>query len=156
MRKERPDLVAAEASPVFVVCAAWDGEFRSCQTIGVGIVGDAYRSTRGRGCGERFGPRRASLLRERVPSVSILVGVSVVYVPLKLLTSYCSPVLRHQESSSENHLIRKMNNREARSYLGRRGLHFVFSFWPPSPPGCLLYTSPSPRDATLSRMPSSA
>ena len=23
-------------------------------------------------------------------------------------------------------------------------------------PGCLLYTSPSPRDATLSRMPSSA
>ena len=25
-----------------------------------------------------------------------------------------------------------------------------------SPPGCLLYTSPSPRDATLSRMPSSA
>ena len=26
-----------------------------------------------------------------------------------------------------------------------------YSFW-----GCLLYTSPSPRDATLSRMPSSA
>ena len=25
-----------------------------------------------------------------------------------------------------------------------------------APPGCLLYTSPSPRDATLSRMPSSA
>ena len=25
-----------------------------------------------------------------------------------------------------------------------------------SPIGCLLYTSPSPRDATLSRMPSSA
>ena len=27
---------------------------------------------------------------------------------------------------------------------------------PPGPGGCLLYTSPSPRDATLSRMPSSA
>ena len=27
---------------------------------------------------------------------------------------------------------------------------------PPPPPTCLLYTSPSPRDATLSRMPSSA
>ena len=27
---------------------------------------------------------------------------------------------------------------------------------PPAPRGCLLYTSPSPRDATLSRMPSSA
>ena len=27
---------------------------------------------------------------------------------------------------------------------------------PPPPPPCLLYTSPSPRDATLSRMPSSA
>ena len=28
-------------------------------------------------------------------------------------------------------------------------------FYPP-PPGCLLYTSPSPRDRTRSRMPSSA
>ena len=27
---------------------------------------------------------------------------------------------------------------------------------PPKPDTCLLYTSPSPRDATLSRMPSSA
>ena len=27
---------------------------------------------------------------------------------------------------------------------------------PDAPKGCLLYTSPSPRDATLSRMPSSA
>ena len=27
---------------------------------------------------------------------------------------------------------------------------------PPPPENCLLYTSPSPRDATLSRMPSSA
>ena len=29
-------------------------------------------------------------------------------------------------------------------------------FWADGPHGCLLYTSPSPRDATLSRMPSSA
>ena len=28
--------------------------------------------------------------------------------------------------------------------------------WEQDPEGCLLYTSPSPRDATLSRMPSSA
>ena len=33
------------------------------------------------------------------------------------------------------------------------GLHYLHS---QSPPICLLYTSPSPRDATLSRMPSSA
>ena len=30
------------------------------------------------------------------------------------------------------------------------------NFWQMGPTGCLLYTSPSPRDATLSRMPSSA
>ena len=30
------------------------------------------------------------------------------------------------------------------------------SYWQDSMEGCLLYTSPSPRDATLSRMPSSA
>ena len=33
---------------------------------------------------------------------------------------------------------------------------FVFKFKSPSYTTCLLYTSPSPRDATLSRMPSSA
>ena len=37
----------------------------------------------------------------------------------------------------------------ARSSLGKKGLILPHSI-------CLLYTSPSPRDATLSRMPSSA
>ena len=43
------------------------------------------------------------------------------------------------------------------------GVHYVEGGWPGSNPkdieffkDCLLYTSPSPRDATLSRMPSSA
>ena len=36
------------------------------------------------------------------------------------------------------------------------GYESHFSLPPPPPPPCLLYTSPSPRDATLSRMPSSA
>ena len=31
-----------------------------------------------------------------------------------------------------------------------------YRFFKPEAPPCLLYTSPSPRDATLSRMPSSA
>ena len=36
-------------------------------------------------------------------------------------------------------------------------VHFLGKFGTPEPPPiCLLYTSPSPRDATLSRMPSSA
>ena len=42
----------------------------------------------------------------------------------------------------------------------RRGFKCTFQSadvpTPPPPPTCLLYTSPSPRDATLSRMPSSA
>ena len=32
----------------------------------------------------------------------------------------------------------------------------VYGIPSPSPPACLLYTSPSPRDGLLSRMPSSA
>ena len=36
------------------------------------------------------------------------------------------------------------------------GSYMDFGFWERSSNGCLLYTSPSPRDATLSRMPSSA
>ena len=35
------------------------------------------------------------------------------------------------------------------------GLYFIYIIIPPFL-SCLLYTSPSPRDATLSRMPSSA
>ena len=33
---------------------------------------------------------------------------------------------------------------------------FLYVLWGPIVQACLLYTSPSPRDATLSRMPSSA
>jgi len=39
-------------------------------------------------------------------------------------------------------------SQELNKYLGKRGITHTR--------GCLLYTSPSPRDATLSRMPSSA
>ena len=42
--------------------------------------------------------------------------------------------------------------------LGLAGLSFgiLSASWDKEPGSCLLYTSPSPRDATLSRMPSSA
>ena len=40
-------------------------------------------------------------------------------------------------------------------YLNKKGeIETTFTFYQDDP--CLLYTSPSPRDATLSRMPSSA
>ena len=40
---------------------------------------------------------------------------------------------------------------------GLRGFEaYQAEYWPPTNSPCLLYTSPSPRDATLSRMPSSA
>ena len=41
-------------------------------------------------------------------------------------------------------------------YQFEGGTSFTFSEAPEEDDNCLLYTSPSPRDATLSRMPSSA
>ena len=45
--------------------------------------------------------------------------------------------------------------------MSDRDVGYGYQWWIPMPQegpnkGCLLYTSPSPRDATLSRMPSSA
>ena len=53
--------------------------------------------------------------------------------------------------SSKSGIYRLVNGLVERGYLGRlankaRSMYII----------CLLYTSPSPRDATLSRMPSSA
>ena len=53
-----------------------------------------------------------------------------------LLNYFCDAYCSWQKGSVEN------QNKEVRVYI-RKGT-------------CLLYTSPSPRDATLSRMPSSA
>ena len=40
--------------------------------------------------------------------------------------------------------------------LDKLGVDYVEGGWPGANPTCLLYTSPSPRDRSLSRMPSSA
>ena len=45
---------------------------------------------------------------------------------------------------------------DASVHLPNEDPDFTSSILVPFPIGCLLYTSPSPRDATLSRMPSSA
>ena len=46
------------------------------------------------------------------------------------------------------------------SFVGTAGIigggYYLYTQKDPIIEGCLLYTSPSPRDATLSRMPSSA
>ena len=42
------------------------------------------------------------------------------------------------------------------SALDKLGVDYVEGGWPGANPTCLLYTSPSPRDRTRSRMPSSA
>ena len=44
------------------------------------------------------------------------------------------------------------NQIQNRNFLAPVGFKFTLAKYP----NCLLYTSPSPRDATLSRMPSSA
>ena len=38
----------------------------------------------------------------------------------------------------------------------RKNLNNIYLYCPPEIKGCLLYTSPSPRDGSISRMPSSA
>ena len=64
-----------------------------------------------------------------------------------------APDLMH----AHNHVMRKFgyptkSTEEIRNLVGQgAGAMLGRSIW-----GCLLYTSPSPRDATLSRMPSSA
>ena len=42
------------------------------------------------------------------------------------------------------------------SALDKLGVDYVEGGWPGANPTCLLYTSPSPRDLSTSRMPSSA
>ena len=67
-----------------------------------------------------------------------------------------APVLEEvAEDLSDKVLIGKLNvdeNSQTPPKYGIRGIPTLMLF----KNGCLLYTSPSPRDATLSRMPSSA
>ena len=71
---------------------------------------------------------------------------------------FVSMIMAHIQSkpSSEKPLLTDLamyhHTDTEKSYLSSDDAHLYFSH----PEGCLLYTSPSPRDATLSRMPSSA
>ena len=62
-----------------------------------------------------------------------------------------SPVIVETNSANNFEL-----NAEALAKAITPKTRFVVLNTPSNPTGCLLYTSPSPRDATLSRMPSSA
>ena len=69
------------------------------------------------------------------------------------LQNYLSQVasLPHEEQAEILKLLQDLDSATKREEAQSEFLKFVRQMWP-----CLLYTSPSPRDATLSRMPSSA
>ena len=77
---------------------------------------------------------------------SVLIVVLVVVVLLSL-SAYAFTSLMQTEQEATLLTTRQIQSK----YLVASGVEYVRSYL-----SCLLYTSPSPRDATLSRMPSSA
>ena len=89
---------------------------------------------------EQEGPERAHFLLEQLIDKSRRSGANL---PYNASTAYVNTIPPHLEARSPGdfeveHRIRSMVRWNATAMV------------------CLLYTSPSPRDATLSRMPSSA
>ena len=87
---------------------------------------------------------------------SLLGNIKIIYTDDPLTTSSgLGPMVEafHKSPMSKGFYSSLPSRNSVRS-LGKRrlGLIFLSSLLY----GCLLYTSPSPRDATLSRMPSSA
>ena len=60
-----------------------------------------------------------------------------------------------RQNQPEHLRLGRLGERAAKRHLKQAGLKFLYAHFK-GEQGCLLYTSPSPRDATLSRMPSSA
>ena len=79
---------------------------------------------------------------------SFLGNTSKVAVGTALATSALGAVSVGTASSASASVTSASARRVVSSASSRRGAPYVY--------GCLLYTSPSPRDRTRSRMPSSA
>ena len=92
-------------------------------------------------------------------TIAFIYAVKVMY-DMKLVTARIETLETHMESwasilrigipSTMTNLIGPVSMSIVVSMLATYGNAVVAGF------GCLLYTSPSPRDATLSRLPSSA
>ena len=82
----------------------------------------------------------------------------VVAVAFLVLVGYLVPTviqLRRTVAQSER-LLAQVNNELPRLFKDLKGTSENIHALTTQAKDCLLYTSPSPRDATLSRMPSSA
>ena len=107
---------------------------------------------------------KKTLYEEETP----LVGVSLVYKPPYVLTVPFSAAYMHlnvwhsaashkeSESRLEEPCLLFMHVSKMSNVIPVALRHPVFLDLTAKETVCLLYTSPSPRDATLSRMPSSA
>ena len=109
-------------------------------------------------------PRMVALLNELAPINSAVYGPAHVWQAVQVLGK--GKVSKADARVAKKHLIHSINlepqNRTANALLG--DLYFQESDWESAaahleiarPYTCLLYTSPSPRDLSTSRMPSSA
>ena len=107
----------------------------------------------------------ALALAENPTTAGYLIGENVVHprafdigVAVQVDDGVLVPIIRNADTktlselvSDYNELVEQARARKLPSDATRHGIATVTNFGT-----CLLYTSPSPRDATLSRMPSSA
>ena len=78
---------------------------------------------------------------------------------LSKTTEQCVDIVSTMLAEGNDAVIATRATDEQTAALTKLDPHEQFGstlIWRPRSPSCLLYTSPSPRDATLSRMPSSA
>ena len=85
----------------------------------------------------RKAPHRKSMLSNMASSLILHKKIETTLAKAKALRKYVEPILTKSKSDTTH------SRRSVFSHLQNKE-------------SCLLYTSPSPRDATLSRMPSSA
>src|SRR5664279_6563735 len=103
------------------------------------------------------GWRRGALRRTRIAGVTLVVSCAVALGASALPTTAAivvSPTVRHHGQAPHTSAL-SADEGTNRGGLSRDGWYPEASLLTPANI-CLLYTSPSPRDGLLSRMPSSA
>ena len=106
----------------------------------------------GREISEKFNKREMDVLLssgEQVTSALLSGALTKMDVKAKSWLNWQIPILTEGEHT--NSRIVNINVEKINEYLDKDGVAILPGFQ-----GCLLYTSPSPRDGLLSRMPSSA
>ena len=89
----------------------------------------------------------ATSVAEAVNGAAVIVSSLPADAEMEVVVGEAADHIGNGSIWIDHSTISAAGARDFARQLGERGAHFL---------DCLLYTSPSPRDATLSRMPSSA